>query len=55
MSRYVRAMMDQCTQTPFPGSEQLDPNPFVRSPIKPNVTPVVGDKRGHPLDEVCNP
>ena len=31
---YVPAMIDACTQTPFPGSELLDPNPFVKSPIK---------------------
>ena len=33
-AQYVPAMMDACTQTPFPGSELLDPNPFVKSPIK---------------------
>ena len=33
-AHYVPAMMDACTQTPFPGSELLDPNPFVKSPIK---------------------
>ena len=28
-------MIDACTQTPFPGSEEtLDSNPFVRSPTK---------------------
>ena len=31
---YVPARMDACTQTPYPGSELLDPNPFVKSPIK---------------------
>ena len=31
---YVPAMIDACTQTPFPGSELLDPSPFVKSPIK---------------------
>ena len=31
---YIPAMIDACTQTPFPGSELLDPNPFVKSPIK---------------------
>ena len=54
MDRFSRASMDQCTQTPFPGSELLDPNPFVPSPIKPKDTPGVGDKRALPLDAVCN-
>ena len=31
---YIPAMIDACTQTPFPGSELLDPNPFVKSPSK---------------------
>ena len=31
MNRDVPATMDQCTQTPFPGSELLDPNPFSRA------------------------
>ena len=47
------ASMDQCTQTPFPGSELLDPDPFVRSPIKPKDTPGVGDKQSRPSDAVC--
>ena len=47
--------MDQCTQTPFPGSELIDPNPFVPSPIKPKATPGVGDKRALPIDAVCIP
>ena len=50
----VGANMDQCTQTPFPGDELLDPNPFVRSPIKPKATPGVGDKRTRPSDAVSN-
>ena len=54
MERYARATMTQCTQTPFPGSELLDPNPFVPSPIKPKDTPGVGDKRALPFDAVCN-
>ena len=54
MDRYARATMDQCTQTPFPGSELLDANPFVPSPIKPKATPGVGDKRALPSDEVSN-
>ena len=48
MDRYVvatTATMDQCTQTPYPGSELFDPNPFVTSPIKPKDTPGVGEKR----------
>ena len=49
MDLYSRASMDQCTQTPFPGSELLDPNPFVPSPIKPKDTPGVCDKRALPL------
>ena len=52
---YTGAAMDQCTQTPYPGSELLDPNPFVRSPIKPKDAPVVGDKRALSADAVCNP
>ena len=35
----TKVTMDQCTQTPFPGSELLDPNPFVPSPS--------GQARGH--------
>ena len=57
MDSYVvatKATMDQCTQTPSPGSERLDPNPFVRSPIKPKATPGVGDKRALPSDAVSN-
>ena len=54
MDIYVPAAMDQCTQTPFPGSELLDPNPFVTSPIKPKATPGVGDKRALPIDAVCS-
>ena len=54
MDRYARATMTQCTQTPFPGSELLDPNPFVPSPIKPKDTPRVGDKRALPFEAVCN-
>ena len=50
----VGATMDQCTQTPFPGSELLAPNPFVRSPIKPKATPGVGDKRAIPSNAVCH-
>ena len=45
---FTGATMDQCTQTPFPGSELLDSNPFVRSPIKPKASPGVGDKRALP-------
>ena len=48
MAHCVRATMDQCTQTPFPGSDLLAPNPFVTSPIKPKNTPGVGDKRALP-------
>ena len=55
MNRDVPATMDQCTQTPFPGSELIDPNPFVPSPIKPKVKPGVGDKRALPIDAVCIP
>ena len=51
---YTRATMDQCTQTPFPGSELLDPNPFVPSPLKPKDTPGVGDKRALPSVSVSN-
>ena len=51
----TKVTMDQCTQTPFPGSELLDPNPFVPSPIKPKATPGVGDKRALPIDAVCIP
>ena len=54
MDLYSRASMDQCTQTPFPGSELLDHNPFVRSPTKPKDTPGVGGKRSLPSDTVCN-
>ena len=55
MDRDVPATMNQCTQTPFPGSELIDPNPFVPSPIKPKVKPGVGDKRALPIDAVCIP
>ena len=48
------AAMDQCTQTPFPGSELLDPDPFVRSPIKPKDSPSVGDKRSLPSESVSD-
>ena len=51
----VGAAMDQCTQTSFPGSELLDPNPFVPSPIKPKDTPGVGEKRARPNEEVSIP
>ena len=51
----TKVTMDQCTQTPFPGSELIDPNPFVPSPIKPKVKPGVGDKRALPIDAVCIP
>ena len=52
---YARATTDQCTQTPFPGSDLLDPNPFVPSPIKRKDTPGVGDKRALPSVSVSNP
>ena len=55
MDRDVPATMTQCTQTPFPGSELIDPNPFVPSPIKPKVKPGVGDKRALHIDAVCIP
>ena len=42
---YVPAMIDACTQTPFPGSELLDPNPFVKSPIK--AKPASARESGH--------
>ncbi len=52
----VGASMDQCTQTPeIPGDKLLDPNPFVRSPIKPKATPGVGDKRALHSFAVSNP
>ena len=49
----TKATMDQCTQTPFPGSELLDPNPFVLSPTKPKDSPGFGDKQSRPSDAVC--
>ena len=49
------ATMDQSTQTPFPGSELLDLNPFVRSPIKAEAAPGVGEKRARPNEEVSIP
>ena len=50
----VGATMDQCTQTPFPGSELLDSNPFVPSPIKPKDPPGAGDKRARRSDSVSS-
>ena len=51
----VGSSMDQCTQAPeVPGDDLLDPNRFVRSPIKPKATPGVGDKRTLPSDAVSN-
>ena len=58
MDSYVvatKVTMDQCTQTPFPGSELLDPNPFVPSPIKPKDTPGVGEKRALSSASVSHP
>ena len=55
MDRYVPATMDQCTQTPFPGSELLDRNPFVPSPVKPKDTPGVGEKRALSSVSVSQP
>ena len=58
MDSYVvatKATMDQCTQTPYPGSELLDPNPFVTSPIKPKDTPGVGEKRALSSVSVSQP
>ena len=52
---YAGAAMDKCTQTPFPGSELLDPNPFVPSPIKPKDTPGVGEKRALSSASVSHP
>ena len=58
MDSYVvatKVTMDQCTQTPYPGSELLDPNPFVTSPIKPKDTPGVGEKRALSSASVSHP
>ena len=58
MDSYVvatKATMDQCTQTPFPGSELLDRNPFVPSPVKPKDTPGVGEKRALSSVSVSQP
>ena len=52
---YAGAAMDKCTQTPFPGSELLDPNPFVPSPIKPKDTPGFGEKRALSSASVNHP
>ena len=49
-------MMDACTQTPFPGSELLDPNPFIKSPIKakhPSARETLGPTRYYVEDQVC--
>ena len=52
---FTVATMDQCTQTPFPGSELLDPNPFVPSPVKPKDTHGVVEKRALPSVSVSQP
>ena len=53
---YVPAMIDACTQTPFPGSELLDPNPFVKSPIKAkpaSARETLGPARYYVEGQVC--
>ena len=55
----TKVTMDQCTQTmtqtPFPGSELLDPNPFVPSPVKPEDTPGIVEKRALASVSVSQP
>ena len=49
-------MVDACTQTPYPGSELLDPNPFVKSPIKAKHTSartIFGPTRYYVEEQVC--
>ena len=49
-------MMDACTQTPFPGSELLDPNPFIKSPTKakhPSARETLGPARYYVEEQVC--
>ena len=49
-------MIDACTQTPFPGSELLDPNPFIKSPSKakhPSDRETLGPARYYVEDKVC--
>ena len=55
MPNIIKTLMDACTQTPFPGSEEnFDRNPFVRSPIKPTPTPgVTGIKQSRAERSVC--
>ena len=49
-------LIHACTQTAFPGSELLDPNPFVPSPIKEKARPgVSGVKEPRAEDEVGRP
>ena len=51
----TKVTMDQCTQTPFPGSELLDPNPFVPSPVKREDTPGIVEKRALASVSVSQP
>ena len=53
---YVPAMLDACTQTPYPGSELLDPNPFVKTPTKAkakSARETFGPTRYYVEDQVC--
>ena len=53
---YIPAMLDACTQTPYPGSELLDPNPFVKTPTKAkakSARETFGPTRYYVEDQVC--
>ena len=53
---YIPAMLDACTQTPYPGSELLDPNPFVKTPTKAKAKSALetfGPTRYYVEDQVC--
>ena len=53
---YIPAMLDACTQTPYPGSELLDPNPFVKTPTKSkakSARETFGPSRYYVEDQVC--